>query len=500
MPVISQVDRKVLASLRRAGLADLNKTLVVGVSGGPDSSTLLYSLNRLRGPLGIDLHVCHLNHDFRGDEADEDARFVESLAQELGLPVTVEKQDPIAYQRQQGISSFEQGAREMRYEFMSRVAHQVGAPAVAVGHTSDDLAETVLLHILRGAGLPGLRGMTEVAPWPWPPGLETPFIFRPLLEVSKAETVEYCEELGRTYRRDSGNLLFRFTRNRVRRELMPLLAAEYNPRVAEALVRLANSTSLDLEYLEEALDRTWAGLLESEPAAGDSESNHNRIVFNHEVFAALHPAIQRMALRRAYVLMKGDPRRLGERHLKAMVDLAAEHEGSARLDLPAQVTYSVTPAAISFIPRGTEQSCPLPELEGQYNFSFPSYPGSVSIIRAGGWEIELEAVRTGILTDLTPPHPLVVYMNPGVLEGTLTLRGRLPGDRFQPLGMSGEKKLQDFLVDAKVPREWRDRVPILISGDRIAWVVGYRMAEWVKVPERASPQEKVLRVAFSQVD
>ena len=158
MPTVSQVDRKVAAALRRSGLVGGKETLVVGVSGGADSSALLYSLNHLRDACEIALHVCHLNHDFRGEEADEDARFVESLARELGLPFTVEKRDPIAYQKEQGISSFEQGAREMRYEFMSRTAHQVGARAVAVGHTSDDLAETVLLHILRGTGLHGLAG------------------------------------------------------------------------------------------------------------------------------------------------------------------------------------------------------------------------------------------------------------------------------------------------------------------------------------------------------
>ena len=161
MPVVSEVDRKVTAALRRAGLASAEAAgaaIVVGVSGGADSSALLYSLHRLKDRLGLHLHVAHLNHDFRGEEADEDARFVEALANELGLPVSVEKRDPMAYQRERHISSFEQGAREMRYEFMAAVAHRVGAPAVAVGHTSDDLAETVLLHILRGDRLTRFAG------------------------------------------------------------------------------------------------------------------------------------------------------------------------------------------------------------------------------------------------------------------------------------------------------------------------------------------------------
>ncbi len=171
----ARIERLAGASLRRCGISSVHSTgnsgkgatpLVVGVSGGPDSTALLYCLYRLRKAWDLQLHVAHLNHDFRGEEADADAEFVTNLALELDLPVTVEKRDPLAYQRERGISSFEQGARELRYAFLAKVAASIGAKAVAVAHTADDQAETVLLHILRGAGLGGLRGMTELAPWP----------------------------------------------------------------------------------------------------------------------------------------------------------------------------------------------------------------------------------------------------------------------------------------------------------------------------------------------
>ena len=225
------------------GLSGNDSILVLGVSGGSDSSALLYSLHRLQESHRLRLHVVHLNHNFRGDEADEDARFVESLANELNLPATVEKQDPTEYRRDRSISSFEQLAREMRYIFMARVADELGASAVAVGHTADDQAETVLQHVLRGSGLHGLQGMTESAPWPWPMGYPNLRIFRPLLGVTKKDTLAYCRELGRDIRDDSGNYLSRFTRNRVRHRLLPLLADEFNPRVREALARLARTAA-----------------------------------------------------------------------------------------------------------------------------------------------------------------------------------------------------------------------------------------------------------------
>lgn len=168
-PVVARLERLVAAALVRSGYSGQETSLVVGVSGGPDSTALLYCLHRLRERHQLRLHVAHLNHDFRGEEAEEDARFVTAVAQELELPVTVEKRDPVAYQRSRGISSFEQGARELRYSFMAQVAQDIGAGAVAVGHTADDQAETVLLHILRGTGPHGLRGMTQTSTWPWPP-------------------------------------------------------------------------------------------------------------------------------------------------------------------------------------------------------------------------------------------------------------------------------------------------------------------------------------------
>ena len=500
MAVVAQVDRKVAAALRRAGLWQRGATLVVGVSGGADSSTLLYSLNHLRQAGGINLHVAHLNHDFRGEEADEDARFVEALARELGLPVSVEKRDPMAYQRERGISSFEQGAREMRYDFMAGVAHRVGAAAVAVGHTADDLAETVLLHILRGTGLPGLRGMTEIAAWPWPTGLASPILFRPLLDVTKAETVEYCRELGRDYRQDSGNTLFRFTRNRVRQELMPFLAAEFNPQVREALVRLAHTSALELDYLEQELERAWPDLLISQKGDGTNNGSVPAVSLSRDALAGLHPALRRMSLRRAYVAIKGDPRRLGETHLRAMSELVESSRASGTLDLPAGVVLRIGLGEVSLALGAATEDCPLPELDSSYTFPIPTVAGAGALHKARDWNVRVEVIPSNQLPNLTPPDAYTAYLNPASLGATLTVRTRLPGDRFRPLGMAGEKKLQDFLTDAKVPRHWRDRIPLLVAKDGIAWVVGHRIAEWAKVPEGHSADSSVLRLSFELDD
>lgn len=494
MAVVAAVDRQVAAALRRAGYANAGITLVVGVSGGADSSTLLYSLRRLSPACGIRLHIAHLNHDFRGAEADADAHFVAALATELGLPVSVEKQDPIAYQQERRISSFEQGAREMRYAFLAAVAERAGAAAVAVGHTADDLAETTLLHLLRGAGLAGLRGMTEVAPWPWPVGLPAPALFRPLLSVSKADTAAYCRELGRDFRQDSGNALFRFTRNRVRQELMPYLAAEYNPRVRDALTRLANAAALELDYLEQETERVWPQIVREIATAG-----RPALTFDRAALAELHPALQRRLLRQGYVALAGDARRLRESHIKAMAALAAGGAAGLTLDLPAGLQLRVDRSQLILGRRGETLADAYPALAGQYRLPWPA-ADTESTREIPGWRVTQRLIAAGEIAPWPGSDSLTAYLNLAALGRDGWIRSRRPGDRFQPLGMAGFKKLQDFFTDARIPRHRRDGIPLLVTERGIAWVIGQRIAEWAKIPPAAPPDFPVLELRFERLD
>ena len=500
---IARLERLASASLSRCGYSseysrEGAKPLVVGVSGGPDSTALLYCLYRLRKTWDLQLHVAHLNHDFRGEEADADAEFVSNLALELDLPVTVEKQDPQAYQRDRGISSFEQGARELRYAFLARVATSIGATAVAVAHTADDLAETVLLHILRGTGLHGLRGMTELAPWPWPLNLPQLQLLRPFLEATKAETVAYCNSLGRSFRVDTGNALTRFTRNRVRQSLLPLLTEEYNPRIRESLVRLAHTASLELDFLEVETNAVWPQVLvapeESAPEGNDAGS----VSLHRQALSELHPALQRMVLRRAYILVAGDARRLGESHLRAMAESAGRRSSGQTLQLPGGWRLHVTYEFLR-LTKNPVLECPFPPLTGENPVSLPQSMGQEAVTRLEGWEISIQEVAAPGPVQIAQAPSLAAYLSPEGLGRGLQVRSRRPGDRFQPLGMTHQKKLQDFFTDARIPESWRDQVPLLVTGRGIAWVVGHRIAEWARVKTPAGKQEQVYAVTFQLV-
>jgi tRNA(Ile)-lysidine synthase len=433
-----------------------------------------------------------LNHDFRGEEAEEDARFVANKAHELGLSVTIKKQDPLEYQRQRRISSFEQAAREMRYSFLAEVAQGVGAATVAVGHTADDLAETVLEHILRGSGLDGLRGMTEVSPWPWPPNVSDVTLFRPLLEATKVEAAAYCRELGQDFREDSGNLLPQFTRNRVRHQLLPYLASEYNPRIRDALVRLAHSTALELDYLEQESDRVWPQVVSSV-----ADTTPITLQFNRQALASLHPALQRRLLRRGYACITGGTHRLRESHLRSMSEMVQSQSSGRTTVLPGGLSLHATHDSL-VMSRGNHPLCPFPMIEGELLISLSGLEQQPRIVEFGGWLITLDLVPPWSSPLMNPEDAFTGYLDLDELGESVRVRSRRPGDRFQPLGMAGEKKLQDFFTDAYVPRGWRHRVPLLVANRGIAWVVGYRIADWAKVKLENPGHSPVLQVKFDQ--
>ena len=471
MTSASGFERLVAASLRRAGLSGTRATIIVACSGGPDSTALLRSLHRLRSVHGLSLRVAHLNHDFRGAEADHDAAFVQLLADRLGLPSSIDKEDPIAYQRSRGVSSFEQAAREMRYSFLHSVAAAVGASAVALGHTSDDQAETVLLHILRGSGMQGLKGMAEISPWPWPARERGPLLFRPLLDASKADTAAYCRELGQTYREDSGNYLWRFTRNRVRLDLMPRLARDYNPRVRDALLRLSRIAMDESDFLDSELDRRWDGI---------AIASDTGVLLDAGELTALHPALQRRALRRAYSLAAGDSRALGEVHLDAMVSLVQGGRGGRSLDLPRGITARIEANVIRIHSQDARHR--VPALTREYSVRVPQQDGETVEFEAGAWRLSMSLGTYASPRDSDSPQGqrFEASLKNDVLGEQVTLRNRRPGDRFQPSGMTGTKKLQDFFTDVKIPRDERDSVPLLDCERGIAWVVGHRLAEWAR--------------------
>ena len=464
--------QRVAASLAQHRLLEGNP-LVVGVSGGPDSVCLLHILATLQGPLALKLHAAHLDHQLRGAESEEDAAYVAALCQQLAVPLTSERGDVAGYRARRRLS-LEEAARHVRYGFFAAVAASVQAQAVLLGHTAGDQVETILMHILRGSGLAGLRGMEPVSRWHGP-GRPTLVIVRPLLQTRRRETQAYCAEKGLDPRSDSSNRSMEPLRNRVRQELLPLLH-RLNPGVDRALLRLGASSGQAVELLDAETGKVWRRLARRK--AGALHLDRSRL-------AALPPALLAHALRKAVLEVRGDLHGIRSLHIQQMLSIALGPAGRS-VDLPSGLTFSSGYASCRLGSRDGD-SPPLPPLEGEARLRVP---GTTEL---PGWRVRARLLSVESLPLPSKPH--VAFMDVAVAGRELWVRGRRPGDRVRPLGMKLPKKLQDFLVDTKVPRAWRDRVPLLCNSQQILWVVGYRIGEEARV---RPDSEGVLRLEFSR--
>jgi len=474
--------QQVLDFIRREGLipavgdnpaaASGERVVVVGVSGGPDSVCLVHVLNQIKKSLGVRLHIAHLNHMLRGAPSDEDAHYVEQLAKTLKIPVTIEARDVNVY-RMEHKQSLEEAAREVRYDFFARVAESAGAECVTLGHTEDDQVETVLMHLVRGSGLGGLRGMSPITDMhPCGPGKLR--VIRPLLEVTRKETEDYCSYYNLRPRIDSTNASLDYTRNRFRHELMPLLR-EYNSNVGAAIRRVTHSAADDLSFIESEVEKVWSDAVCVNPVG---------ITINTAAVLALHPALQSHLLRRVMSEALGDLVDIEAVHIERMLEALRKPAGR-RISLPRGLKFYVS-YDTCLLAKDAADVCPLPAIGRGCRLKVPG------VTLLPGWRVQTEVVSSGGRAD---GFKACIDLDSSGID--LTVRHRRPGDRFQPLGMSNAKKLQDFMVDAKIPSTWRDRVPLVCSQDSIIWVVGWRISDSVKITEST---KKVLRISFKRVD
>ncbi|MBN1890932.1 MAG: tRNA lysidine(34) synthetase TilS [Thermoflexales bacterium] len=454
------------------------EALVVGVSGGPDSLCLLHALRALAPDRGWTLHAAHMNHQLRGDESDRDARFVQALADEWGIPCTVEACDVQAAARRDKLA-IEEAARQCRYGFLARLAAQVGASRIAVGHNADDQAESVLMHLLRGSGLAGLRGMlpkTELSglrlnascsPIRDPqPAIRNLCLVRPLLGTGRVEIEAYCRQHHLEPRFDRSNLDTTYFRNWLRHTLLPLMES-HNPDVSEVLCRTASVIAADYELLHGMLEQAWDQVVQAE--------SEQAITFNLSAWRALPLALQRSTLREAIHRLRHTLRNINFVHVQNALEVATRGPAGQQATLPAGLMLSV--GYDSLLIAGEGYTAPLPDqpyLEpgSAIELGTPLPSGTHIPLPGSPWAIELDYLEPETLKPETA-SPWEAYLDADALESPLVLRTRRPGDRLAPLGMGGHTKaLRDVFIHAKVPQAWRAHVPLLVSGSRVVWVCG----------------------------
>lgn len=452
---MEEVLKSVRETVRRFHMFTRGDLVLVGVSGGPDSLALLHVLCSLREELDIGLHVAHLNHRLR-PEAGDDAAFVASVAAGLGLPFTVAEADVAGLARRRRIS-LEEAGREARYEFFGRLREETGARRLALGHNRDDLAETVLMRVLRGTGPWGLAGI---------PPVRDGWIVRPLLDVPRAAVEAYCRAAGLEPRRDVTNVDPAAFRNRVRHRILPYLAREANPRVAESLARLADVVREDEEWLAGLVAERFAALARKEDGA---------ITFPLDEFASLPRGLQRRLLRQAFAALGGGTAGPDFAGVERALGLLERSPGR-RVALGPGVDVWREQATVAVARR-------LPRRPFCYRLPVP---GSVEVPEAG---VLVEAL---VLSGKPGAEPSPdsrwearagrgarqVLLDAGAVTGPLAVRSRREGDRLWLQGLPGPARLKGLLRKWGVPRRLRDRIALvtacLATGDEvILWVVGH---------------------------
>lgn len=431
---------RVKQALARLGPVTRGDVVVVGVSGGPDSLALLHVLLRISNEVGFAVHAAHFDHGLRGEQSAGEARAVAALADRWGAPWTIDTAPPGSVAaRGEGLQA---AARRARYAFFDRVADTVGARWIATAHTADDQAETAVMRWVRGAGPSALAGIPPVRGR----------VLRPLLDVSRPEIEAYLHTAAVAPMRDPSNDDPRFLRARVRHRVMPALRG-LNPRLAQTMARTASLLADDAAYLEAVAD-----------AARDrvrTESGSGWVDLDRTAVADLPMAIRRRVIRVALAGLGVAVDRVSGARIDAVArGCAARASGRLTVGLGAWAAFASERVHLSC--RDEPGPAPPVVLSRDGEYALDAWGLVVRVRRTeafarrerlGRWDAAFDADR---------------------LPGMLTVRTRRPGDSLVPEGMTGRKRVQDLLVDEKVPRWRRDGVPVLTAGDHVLWVVGYR--------------------------
>lgn len=450
-------------------LLEYDDNILLACSGGPDSLALVDIFSQLQPIYNLNLAVGHLDHMFRGQASADDAAFVERFCRERGIVCYLEKVDVADYAAKHSLSA-EEAARLVRYDFLRKTAVKFGNAKIATGHHRDDQAETVLLHLLRGAGSTGIAGIRP----------QSCGIIRPLLANTRHEIEAYCQQRHLAVRIDATNLEPCCTRNKIRLLLLPELERSYNPAVKDSLCRSAELVGVEHDFVHNYAEQLYHKLA--------SSRDNDVIQFELDKFAQLHLALQREILRLALEKLRGNLKGISFYHIEKAVAFMLEGRTGTTLELPGNLRLIRKAHVVQMvIKRNNTETiskalCPV-EIK---------VPGKTVIS-----ELSM-VVETAVYdTYQQPIGKNEIVCDLSMLQLPLYLRSRQVGDRFYPVGLNGSKKIKDFFIDAKIDRDQRDKIPLLCDQHDIIWIVGLRQAAKGKV---TSKTDSYVLMRFSQAN
>lgn len=450
---------KFLSFLDNENLIDDGDYVLLAVSGGPDSLAMFDLFRRAEMEMDMELAVFHLNHCLR-KEAAEDAEFVASLCAQYNIRAFIEEVDVGKFTHREGLSP-EEGARKVRFLTMARLVREHMLDRVSLGHNKNDLVETVLLNLFRGSGLRGLRGIDPLSRW------QEMVIIHPLLPFSRREIEDYCQSRGLTPRRDRSNEKLIYTRNIIRHRLFPVIE-EINSAAGDNIFRMSKILRKEDKYLDQLAAEKLNDLL--------IEKDNAKIVVSLPGLRQQHQVLLRRILREIIAILKINPVDLYSNHIQIVENLIFRGRTGNIIELPDDIWVKRSYDKVIFR-RGKFEI-------GREEFKVRFVPpGEFDLPYGYRLSCKIESNDGDWLQDALKKK--VCVCDRDKVNFPLFARSRKKGDRFQPLGMEGNKKIKDFLIDEKVPAETRDEIPLIVdSDDNIIWVAGLRMGEKFKVRDK----------------
>jgi tRNA(Ile)-lysidine synthase len=444
-------------------------SILVCVSGGPDSVALLYTLNLLSSRLSLKLGVAHVNHQLRAEDADMDEKFVASLTQKMSLRFHLKRCDVQQYSKDNRLS-LEDAARKVRYDFFFQTIKKHGYSKVATAHHLDDNAELILMNVIRGSGKSGISGI---------PPIRQGIIIRPLIQISKDEIMAFLSENKLQHRLDHTNHDERFTRNRIRHHLIPALQSAYNPKIIEALNRMGSIVQMEEEWIDNMVEKETCDLILS----GSDQS----ILISISGFTKKPLPLRRRIARKIIKKVRGNLKKITLRHVDEILLLISKAIDNSQLHLPdnLQVGVSGNQACFNIQQRVARPPKASKQKDNPFTFFYqipkPDCSPEMVVIHETGIKIQFSVIKKMNAPELDKIQKNVALMDMDHIHFPLKIRNCMPGDRFTPLGMTGSQKISKYFINKKVPKKDRSGYPLLVCEDRIIWLAGFQIDDSVKI-------------------
>ncbi len=458
---------KVLDTIKKYGLIKKGDSIVVGVSGGPDSVCLLHVLWKFREELNLGITAVHINHMLRGSESDRDEDFVKSLCRKLDIELQSLCID-IKKVSKENNQSLEEAGRDERYRHFGMIADNIGADRIAVAHNKNDQAETILMNIIRGAGLDGLKGMDYIR------GL----IIRPLLDVERSEIEAYCIENNLNPITDSSNLDNVYSRNKIRLNVIPYINSLFDCDLVKSIDRMNRLIKGDMDFIDNKIKKMYYNVV--------LRKENEEVELLLGKIKDMHVAAKRRIVRKAINEVKGNVKGIESIHIDNVLEMIDNGRVGSKLDLPG-IKIGRTYDSIKFYKNERQ-----PE----------AFNCVASLKMPGITEIgeNKHLIEASVILDFNAKEhkPVkgssrVQFFDYDKLTEGINVRKRKEGDYFKPINSNGTKKLKEFFIDNKVPREMRDTIPLVAKESEIIWIVGYKISDKFKVTENT---KRVLKLTY----